>query len=91
MQYTETIGEGLALQMTVARVVSRYAEGKNLPRKLTDLLKDLLFENMKEGVTDEEMEYLLETSCEDRRLDPEDVMAHFSAITESLQQLLREE
>lgn len=89
MQYTENIGEGLRIQLAVAGVVSRYAEGKDLPKKLTELLKDLLFANLKEDASDEEMADLLETECESRRLDPEVVMEHFTAITENLEALLQ--
>lgn len=89
MQYTENIGEGLRIQLAVAGVVSRYAEGKDLPKKLTELLKDLLFANLKEDASDEEMAGLLETECESRRLDPEVVMEHFTAITENLEALLQ--
>ena len=88
MQYTETMGEGLKIQLAVAGVVAKYAEGKDLPRKLVELLKQLLFENLKENVTDEEMAYLLETECESKNLDPEVVMEHFGAISDNLQSLL---
>lgn len=88
MQYKEKIGEALMIQLAVANAVSRYAEGKDLPKKLIELLKKLLFENMKEDATDEAMADLLEQECEDKRLDPEKVMEHFSAITENLKDLL---
>lgn len=90
MLYTETMGDKLALQLNIARAVSRYAEGKDLPRKMTELLKDILFENLREDISDEDMAFLLETTCEEKRLDPEDVMNHFAAISENFQALITE-
>ena len=90
MKYDEpgTLGDKFLLQMTIARAVSRYSEGKGFPKKLTDLLKDLLFENLREDIVDDDMAFMLETACEEKRLDPEEVMAHFSAITEDFQDLI---
>ena len=88
MIYTENIGEGLKIQLAVAGVVSKYAEGKDLPKKLTELLKALLFENLKESATDEAMADMLEAECDSKGLDPEEVMTHFTAITENLSELL---
>lgn len=88
MIYTESIGDKLALQLSIASAVSKYAEGKDLPKKMTELLKELLFENLREDANDEDMISILETACEQKRLDPEDVMAHFAAISENLQNLL---
>lgn len=90
MLYSETMGDKLALQLNIARAVSRYAEGKVLPRKMTELLKDILFENLREDISDEDMAFLLETTCEEKRLDPEEVMNHFAAISENFQNLIAE-
>lgn len=91
MQYSEKIGESLKIQMAVAAIVSRYAQDKKLSRKLTELLKDLLFENLKEDVTDEDMVSMLQEGCEEKRLEPDEVMKHFTAITENLADLLAED
>ena len=90
MLYSETMGDKLALQLNIARAVSRYAEGKDLPRKMTELLKDILFENLREDISDEDMAFLLETTCEEKHLDPEEVMNHFAAISENFQALITE-
>lgn len=81
-------GEGLAIKLMAARAVGAYAEGKDLPNKLQELLRSLIIANMKEDATDEQMEYLLYEECESRKLDPEVVMEHFTAISENLQSLL---
>ncbi|MCQ2146204.1 MAG: hypothetical protein MJZ16_01665 [Bacteroidales bacterium] len=90
MIFSENIGEGLAIQMTVAKAVAKYAEGKELSKKLTELLKTLLYENMKEDATDEAMTDLLAEECDDKRLDPEDVMKHFEAITSDFAELIKD-
>lgn len=81
-------GEGLAIKLMAARAVGAYAEGKDLPNKMQELLRLLIVENMKEGVTDEGMEEMLYSECESRRLDVDTVMEHFSAITACIQDLL---
>ena len=81
-------GEGLAIKLMAARAVGAYAEGKELPNKMQDLLRLLIVENMKEDATDEGMEEMLYTECESRRLDVDTVMEHFSAITSGIQELL---
>lgn len=81
-------GEGLAIKLMAARAVGAYAEGKNIPNKMQELLRNLIVENMKEDATDEGMEEMLYTECESRRLDVDTVMEHFNAITENLQNLL---
>ncbi|MCQ2133885.1 MAG: hypothetical protein MJY88_02855 [Bacteroidales bacterium] len=81
-------GEGLAIKLMAARAVGAYAEGKDLPNKLQELLRSLIIANMKEDATDEQMEDLLYEECEARKLDPEVVMEHFTAISENLQSLL---
>jgi len=95
MKYTENIGEGLKIQLAVASLVERYGvwlqEKEMLPKKMKELLKVLLFENLKEGVTDEGMAELLERECEAKNLDPEEVMAHFSTITERFPELIDKE
>lgn len=81
-------GEGLAIKLMAARAVGTYAEGKDLPNKMQDLLRLLIVENMKEDATDEGMEEMLYSECESRRLDVDTVMEHFSAITACIQDLL---
>lgn len=81
-------GEGLAIKLMAARAVGAYAEGKDLPNKLQELLRNLIIANMKEDASDEQMEDLLYEECEMRKLDPETVMEHFVAISENLQSLL---
>lgn len=90
MVFSENIGEGLAIQMTVAKVVTKYSEGKDLSKKMTELLKTLLYENMKEDATDEAMADLLAEECDDKRLDPEEVMKHFEAITNDFANLVKD-
>lgn len=90
MVFSENIGEGLAIQMTVAKVVSKYAEGKDISKKMSELLKTLLYENMKEDATDESMADLLAEECDDKRLDPEEVMKHFEAITSDFANLIKD-
>lgn len=82
-------GEGLAIKLMAARAVGAYSEDKDLSNKMQDLLRLLIVENMKESATDEGMEDLLYNECETRKLDVDKVMEHFSAISSSLQELLK--
>lgn len=79
---TETVsqGEQQILNEAAAETLDNYSKGKNLSMKVMDLLRQLLFENMKSSVSEEEIEYIVETECETRRLDPDEVMSHFTAI-----------
>lgn len=81
-------GEGLAIKLMAARAVGAYSEGKDIPNKMQELLRNLIIENMKEDATDEGMEDMLYSECESRRLDADTVMAHFSAITANIQALI---
>lgn len=81
-------GEGLAIKLMAARAVGAYAEGKDLPNRLQEVLRTLIVANMKEDATDERMEDLLYEECESNRLDPDVVMQHFVAIGENLKDIL---
>ena len=83
-------GEGLAIRLMAARAVGTYSEGKGLSNRMQELIRNLIIENMKEDATDEGMEDMLYDECASRRLDPDEVMGHFGAITSSLQELLKD-
>lgn len=82
--------EEFAIKLTAARAVGAYAQGKELPEKMQDMLRLLIIENLRESTTDEHMQDVLLEECASRKLDPEDVMTHFCAIGNQLQELLSE-
>lgn len=80
--------EDIGIKLMAARAVGAYVEGTPLSNKLQELLRKLIIENLKEGATDEAMEDLLYEECTTKKLDPDEVMKHFIAISERLQDLL---